>query len=61
MRREGKMDDITESGILLVFAGLLIMTIGYALRARPIGPVLIGVGVVISLAVIAHYVVGSLG
>lgn len=54
------MFGIAEIGILLVFSGLLVMTIGYAARARPIGPVLIGVGVAISLAVIAHYVIGSL-
>lgn len=37
------------------------MTIGYAVRARPIGPVLIGIGIVVSLAIIVHYVIGSLG
>lgn len=51
---------IVESGIVLVLSGLLIMTVGYAARARPIGPVLIGIGVVVSLAVVAYYVVGSL-
>lgn len=55
------MPSIAESGVVLVFSGLLIMTIGYAARARPIGPVLIGIGVVLSLAIIVHYVVGSLG
>lgn len=52
---------IAETGIVLVFSGLLIMTLGYASRARPVGPVLMGVGVVVTLVVIAHYVVGSLG
>ncbi len=51
---------IPEVGIVLVLAGLLVMTVGYAARARPIGPVLIGIGIVVSLAVIVHYVVGSL-
>ncbi len=54
------MFGIVESGIVLVLSGLLIMTVGYAARARPIGPVLIGIGVVVSLAVVAYYIVGSL-
>lgn len=51
---------VTEIGIVLGFAGVLIMTIGYAARARPIGPVLIGIGVVVSLGVLAYSVIGSL-
>lgn len=51
---------IAEIGVVLILSGLLVMTIGYAARARPIGPVLIGIGVVVSLAVIAHYVIGTL-
>jgi hypothetical protein len=58
-RRE-MMFGIAEIGIVMILSGLMIMTVGYAARARPIGPVLIGIGIVVSLAVIVHYVIGSL-
>ncbi len=51
---------VPEIGTVLGFAGVLIMTIGYAARARPIGPVLIGIGVVVALGVVAYSVIGSL-
>lgn len=54
------MFGIAEIGIVMILSGLMIMTVGYAARARPIGPVLIGIGIVVSLAVIVHYVIGSL-
>lgn len=51
---------VSEIGTVVGLTGVLIMTIGFAARARPIGPVLIGIGVVISLGVVAYYVVASL-
>ncbi|MCO5100709.1 MAG: hypothetical protein M9885_07385 [Burkholderiaceae bacterium] len=54
------MFGIAEIGIAMILSGLAIMTVGYAARARPVGPVLIGIGIVVSLAVFVHYVMGSL-
>ncbi len=54
------MFGLAEVGIAMILSGLMIMTVGYAARARPIGPVLMGIGIVVSLAVVVHYVIGSL-
>lgn len=54
------MFGIAEIGIVMMLSGLMIMTVGYAARARPIGPILMGIGIVVSIAVVVHYVIGSL-
>lgn len=42
--------------VTLVFAGLLILTVGYASRRHKAGPVLMAAGIVILLGVIVYYV-----
>lgn len=42
--------------VTLVFAGLLILTVGYASRRHKAGPVLMAVGIITLLGVVVYYI-----
>ena len=56
----GDMGLIDMTGVMMVFAGLLALVLGYTLRQRPFGPVLTAVGVATMIAVIVVYVFRAL-
>ena len=50
------MDSFFNIYVTVMFAGLLILPVGYASRHPRIGPALMGTGVVILLAVVVYYI-----
>ena len=46
--------------VTLVFAGLLVLTVGYISRHSKAGPVLMAAGIIILLGVIVYYVATAL-
>lgn len=56
----GDMGLIDTTGVMMVFAGLLALVLGYTLRQRPFGPVLTAAGVATMIAVIVVYVFRAL-
>ncbi|TWI11651.1 hypothetical protein [Aerolutibacter ruishenii] len=51
---------IDTTGVIVVFAGLLALIMGYTFRQRRVGPVLIAAGVATMISVVVIYVLRTL-